>query len=515
MTKNEKPLGATDTFISIDGHPFERDSLVWHLNRDINLRLSGLKKELDDKIFISARNVLAYFACNYSAAHTNNMCSEYLRLVQFANGRPISADVLASYMIILRDKVWRLGPVRVFMRRWKDLGYDGLDLKALDFIERSSIKGNPKGEAVKSLNPSAGPFTDIELLGINEAITQGYETGELGISDLAMSLLLSGFGIRAVQLTSLRGRDIIESKNKEGDPIYAILIPRAKQTCKNFRSNFKKRRLNKDIWDVLERQKSYVAQKFKSLLNLACPEYLCDELPLFPNWKTIAQITDLKDLTALLSNDHLHRTSQSVNTSLRQAIKKLRINSERTGETLHLTSRRFRYTLGSRAAREGHGPLVIAELLDHSDLQNVMVYTENLPEFATHLNEVLFEQLAPYANAFAGTIIDSQIDAVRGHDPTSKIRAPSGQGAGNCGYYGPCGANVPIPCYTCIHFEAWVTGPHKSVCEHLMSERNRLAKLTGDETIAATLDRSILAVTQVINACEARLNHSQNEDEDL
>jgi len=514
MTNPEAAPNVADMMVSLDGNPFERGAMVWHLNRDIQVRLSGLWEKLEATTFSSACKVLEHFACNYSAAHTSNMCNEYLRLLRFAQGQPVSADVIARYHMMLGDKAWRLLPVRAFMTRWRDLGYDGLDLEALGFLEQLSIKGNPKGEAVKSLDPSIGPLSDIELLGINETMTQAYEAGKTDITDLAMGLLLSAFGIRSVQLTTLRGEDIVDSKNKRGDPIYAILIPRAKQFGEGFRSSFKKRSLTRDIWDVLEQQKSFVQEQFVNLLGWACPDKLRNKLPLFPNWAKVSEISNTVDLLEALHTDRLHLPSRGVNYSLKRIMQKFVIHSERTGEPLRLSSRRFRYTLGSRAAREGCGPLVIAELLDHSDLQNVAVYTENLPEFAAHLDETLTQQLAPYAKAFTGTVVNSQTEATRGNDPTSQIRDHSGQGTGNCGYHGPCGANVPIPCYTCTHFEAWVTGPHKAVHDHLLSERDRLIQLTSDTTIAAALDRSILAVAQVITVCEAQLRGTLTADED-
>lgn len=64
---------------------------------------------------------------------------------------------------------------------------------------------------------------------------------------------------------------------------------------------------------------------------------------------------------------------------MKATLEKLAVTSERTGERIHITSRRFRRTVGTRAAEEGHGELVIAELLDHSDTQSVGVYVQATP----------------------------------------------------------------------------------------------------------------------------------------
>ncbi|MDW3171363.1 hypothetical protein R8N48_30920, partial [Vibrio sp. Y184] len=70
-----------------------------------------------------------------------------------------------------------------------------------------------------------------------------------------------------------------------------------------------------------------------------------------------------------------------------------------------------RYTLGSRAAREGAGILTIANLLDHSDTQNVKVYVANAPEHAVHISKIMNQPLARYASAFAGKLVEDEAEA--------------------------------------------------------------------------------------------------------
>jgi len=124
-------------------------------------------------------------------------------------------------------------------------------------------------------------------------------------------------------------------------------------------------------------------------------------------------------------------------------------------------------------------------------------------------NQAVGHYLAPYAQAFAGVLVDSEADAKRGNDLNSRIKV-DGKGLGSCGSYGFCGANVPIPCYTCMHFQPWLDGPHEIAYEELISERERLLELTGDKQIAAVNDRSILAVADVIQRCAIRREELAN-----
>ena len=228
------------------------------------------------------------------------------------------------------------------------------------------------------------------------------------------------------------------------------------------------------------------------------------QIPLFPDYSVLRQVISPEEYRELLLTDKLHISSAAVTDTIQLVADAANIMSERTGDKLYITARRLRYTTGTRAAREGFGELVIAELLDHSDTQNAGVYVKNIPEHVERLDSAVGFQLAHYAQAFTGVLVDSEKEAKRGDDPTSRIRTEVGKGVGTCGEHGFCGANVPIPCYTCMHFQPWLDGPHKEVYQDLLEERERVKSITGDIQIAAILDRSIVAVADVILRCEKR-----------
>jgi hypothetical protein len=155
---------------------------------------------------------------------------------------------------------------------------------------------------------------------------------------------------------------------------------------------------------------------------------------------------------------------------------------------------------------EGHGELVIAELLDHTDIQNVGVYVQATPEIVERIDRAMAMHLAPLAQAFAGVIIADESEATRKGDPTSRICDPridsSMKPMGNCGKYAFCGSLAPISCYTCRSFQPWLDGPHEAVLNHLILERERLL-VGSDIRIASINDRTILAVAEVVHRCEA------------
>lgn len=172
---------------------------------------------------------------------------------------------------------------------------------------------------------------------------------------------------------------------------------------------------------------------------------------LFPDMGEFSEIISPHQLRNSLNTDLLHIKSEIVSSTCKLIANEEGIHPERTGELLNISPVRFRYTTGTRAAREGFGEMVIAELLDHSDTQNSGVYIKNIPEHVEKLDKAVGSYLAPYAQAFAGVLVDSESYAKRGNDLNSRIKV-DGHGLGTCGSYGFCGANVPIPCYTCMHF---------------------------------------------------------------
>ena len=189
---------------------------------------------------------------------------------------------------------------------------------------------------------------------------------------------------------------------------------------------------------------------------------------------------------------------------LKYVLKSVNVISERTGEPLKVNGQRFRYTLGSRMALEGHSALVIAETLDHTDIQNVLVYVENSPQIIKQIDAATEAAIKPLADIFLGKIVKDESEAILGKDASSRICDPRFDSTlkpmGSCSQVNGCGVMAPLNCYLCEDFQAWLDGPHKAVLAYLREERKRLEK--DDLRIAANCDSLILAVHDVVNRCE-------------
>lgn len=208
---------------------------------------------------------------------------------------------------------------------------------------------------------------------------------------------------------------------------------------------------------------------------------------------------------------HGHWHSSELSREFQAALSSVAPVSPRTHETMHLPVGRFRDTLGTRAAQEGFGELIIAEILGHSDTQNVGSYVAAIPEIASRLDEQLARDLVPISNAFMGVILIQREDATRAGDTSSYIidYRSSKKGVGNCGTKFDCTFDAPVSCYTCRNFEAWLDAPHDQILQRLLKKRQDLLETSGPR-VAAINDLTIVAIQQVLDECSRIKNSIAN-----
>jgi hypothetical protein len=131
-------------------------------------------------------------------------------------------------------------------------------------------------------------------------------------------------------------------------------------------------------------------------------------------------------------------------------------------------------------AEEGASVFHIAEVLDHSDTQNVRVYIETVSSIADPVAKATDEVLAPLVRRFQGTIIDSAGSPAFAGLPNQVIPpiAPhlgianlSVGGIGLCGRDvqkdGLCRLLPPLSCYLCPSFAALRDGPHREMLDSI------------------------------------------------
>lgn len=502
-------ISRSQLLVAKTGHTFDPDSDTWKLSKDISVAMSVLLDEAGDNLKESIKKVMAYYAQNYSAGQVKSFSVALLHYFRNGSSVEISDVALLNYRGTSQNSLTNISRLRPFFRRWYKLGCKGVSREVVDMLDSWRIPGGARGEAVKRLDPREGPLSDLELEAFNEGAVAAFERDEIDVEKLAVSLLTSSTGRRPVQISHLKHCDLWSATPVGGaDDRYFINIPRAKQRLP-FRAEFKTFEITHELWCILTAQKESVRRWYVSNGGEQLDDIM-SLLPLFPGRRMLISSLGNPSFKGYLNTDKFHMRSNYVTRMMREVSEAAGVQSHRTDEELHVFARRFRYTIGTRAAREGLNKYVIAELLDHSDVQNVDTYTLNVPEHVKKIDEAVAYQLFPIAQAFAGVLIDDEGDALRGHDPNSRVR--NGKiSCGTCGHFGFCGALAPISCYTCIHFQAWVEAPHEELLSDLILERDQVIAATGDLTIAAIKDRTIFAVAEVVKRCAVRRGEMEKE----
>lgn len=490
--RSEKELGALPAEArSFEGASFDPRSDHWRFRSGVHLvsidfrEVTGCSANLAS----SLRCVILWYVENRSSDLARSI---FDRLLHFLRSQregvvlsQITAADLTSYRAGLEpSQRWYLTTLSGAFRRWHQFGYPGVADDAYELLRRLRLKGNRKGEAVRSACPIKGPLSDIEFTGLVAAIARNYREGLLSREHHLLALLCICFGLRPVQLAALKVTDLISDGS--GCPTH-LCVPRAKQPGQLIRSEFKSRPLLPALAAELMEHALDVQGRFSE----RCPA----GPPLFPS----AEAYDIWG-----PGFEWHPTPLEIGARIRSSLTGLEVHSERTGLPMRVSAIRLRRTFGTRVAIEGGGLMVVAEALDHSDLQSAEVYIEARPDILDRITEASASILAPLARAFAGEVSTEDLvqagTRARGHisDPSLGSQRPLGQ----CRSTANCRLAAPTGCYTCPSFRAWVDGPHREVLQHLLQERERLASIASGR-VAAVNDRTILAVAEVVQLCEA------------
>lgn len=479
------------------GYYFSLNDEAWRLSRNVTVNVKMVKDVIDRELMEGYLKVLKYLACELSPASVKLINNNFRRFIVIVEPKRVDEFSLVRFRGSDGKNNNIMSSVRILIKKWYELGYSGIDEDAYDFLCKLIIPDNKKGEVVRRRDQVKGPFTDIELQSFLEACYRAYDKGNIDITQLAMALLISATGRRPLQISQMKVSDIRRLKVNENSYSYVISIPRIKQGL-GFREAFKNFQVTKELYDLLRKQCDLSIEKTRSTLKRELTDKELVNTPLFISMQNLESFKINNELREIFVSDKAHEYSVKINKTLTFIAKTENIISERTYERLNVNPRRFRYTVGTRAAREGASELVIAELLDHSTTQYTGVYVEFNADHVARIDEAVGNQMQKYAGFFQGKI---QVDnSIKKNELA--IRDLSGEVTGACGGCKSCQANVPVPCYTCHHFRPFIDAPHIELRDHLLKKRERIMTDTNDETMSKTLDRTIMAVEEVVKKCE-------------
>lgn len=345
-----------------------------------------------------------------------------------------------------------------------------------------SIPGNEKGQAVARRDKDSGPLDDVQF----NILWQSVLKPQPATNGQAATMICLDLGPNAKSLALLEERDLkVYADPKSGKKRYALAVPRIKKQ-KNYRET-KLRPISPATGVVIE---ALIAEN-QSTWGPADPKR-----PIFCRTRPVRSDADG------MQRFPLHCTSQLVSAAVIGYAKTRDLRVPGSGDTdFHVTPRRLRYTYATRLAIEGASAVMIAELLDHTDLQNVMVYIEAAGHMVNILSTALGPALTPTVDRFMGRMVDKPEEAVP-NDPAKHIPAKVSGGMighiGTCGCGSLCRSAPPFGCYRCAHFQPWSVADHEGLRDNLMRIRDLVR--AGDRTgaVSGVFDETLQAVESVI-----------------
>ncbi len=444
---------------------------------------------------LAVRKTLTWYLEYRSEAHASNLNNRLHHFLGEMSQEMVGkVDVVTERMVVNyranldSTNEWYLGCLRSFFLRLTALGYPGVDRSAVRLLEEITIKGNKKGWAVLTMDEDEGPFTDKEFRMIRGAVRKAFSEQRLTLRQTSLSNLYMSLGLRSSQVADLKVKDLEVKKGMDGNMEYLLHVPRVKQRYVKRREQTKERELDVSVGEVLAAWCRQVTEDFGGKVRD------CRELPIFPS---------IRKKVELPEEFFLHTDSNNLRSEIVRIFKKLAIVSPVTGKVMKVIPMRFRYTLGTRAVRYGAGAEVVAELLDHLDMQNVTVYTQLSEELIEALSEQLSDDLEPLAQAFRGEIVlfgqgdlsdPSRLISYPGVDPAKGY-------AGKCRCGGECDNVPPVFCYPCENFTAFKGAPHEEALEHMLAEQAKERDL-GNEEVARQIQEAIDACRVVVRKCQ-------------
>jgi len=372
-----------------------------------------------------------------------------------------------------------------------DLGFPGIDDEDAFEVERWRIPGGVKGEAVTRRDKDCGPLTDLQFAALIYAVRREQPV----TAQLAAVMLCMDLGSNPRNLVLLEERDINAFDDpKSGERVCLLAVPRIKKRYDERAT--KLRKISPQTGKVLEALVAGNKARFGGVADPKRP-ILCRDTP---------RRTEYDD--PAMKRFEYHWTTAELTNAVRSFCEQNNLRTPGAGDQrFRVFPRRLRYTLGTRLAIQGAPPKVVAEALDHSDLQHVMVYIEAAGKFAERLSTAIGPLIRPTIERFMGRIVDGPADALPANDLSKAIPAVlSGKLMGNigtCGSSSMCALAPPLTCYLCDYFQPWRIADHEGLLANVKDLRELMSKGLATPFSVEMVDRVIAAIESVIQLKKA------------
>lgn len=487
------------------GYEFRLNDDVWVLdqNRTINWKL--VNNTINPLVYEGFKLSIARLAEEVSSHHTFNCFmyfKQYLISLDIYQGGVITSElILALKTNLTKDNEYKLGTIRALLRCWIQWGFNGLEKNLENTLDRLVLSGNVKGKAVLHHCPFTGPYSLTEQQSLLVWAGNAFQKATLTLEEYGWFYSIYATARRPSQIRALRLCDLLIQSN-DNEVIYEINIPRAKQRNGHFREEFRSLKITEDIYLVLKNLTKIVCKKAKEYLTeLKEPELA--QLPIFINFSRFYECKNIHEFKIILNQtpDYFHISSAEANYMSQVISRKCEAVSERTGDYIHFTPVRCRRTRATNLSRHGITGVQMAYLLDHSDTQQLKVYTAHTGELALRIFDKMNDAMALLAMQFEGRIIKSESEALRASDINSRVFKSSGNQLGNCGGSPLCQAGMKV-CLLCNQFQPLAYAPWDELFLEFVEELEQRKREGASELVLKSYDLQLAHIKAIMEACD-------------
>lgn len=513
-----------DLIITREGHYVNSSTDIWHLPYVLRENSSIDFGKIVEKNIRWATKRYVQNSLEFTSTHSGYSVFQdvWRELFRFQNEYEIycglNTDDVKNRLISLFEKTLsearknhRLSamyrPIQWYV--WCAENYPEIGFCPAYALELDSIKvpGNPKGEAVRMEDVDQGPLNrSLELPLLIKAMRNDRSRKFEHLQEKAAIALSLALGRNPANLTYLKEKDLINLTPETDNPTWVINMPRIKKRQLNPRDDMIQEYLDPEfanyLLELIEANK-----EIETSIEINNKSFSIDR-PMFVNrlGNSVAKHSKLFDA-------YFNMTSEAISNMLRQFVRRHEIISPLTGETLKISTRRLRYTLGTALAAEGISKKELARILDHTDTQHVLVYFELAGSIVEHLDKAAAKGFAKYLSLFRGRIVNSDSQAINGDRDDKHLSFiyelnPTEQtDIGVCGTKNICHLDPPYSCYLCEKFQPYRHADHDHVLECLLQERDVRMKKYENSRLGIQLDDVIIAVAQVAEECKIEEEH--------
>ena len=497
-----------DTRVSKAGYGFNFLDSLWSLDNSLILNWDNVNQNIHPEVLKGFRLTIARLAEEVSASYTSNVWNyfrKYLLETEFYNGGLITSELILNIKANLsKEDEYKLGTIRALLRNWLSWNFSGLEQGIEETLDKIVLKGNDKGKAVAHHCPHTGPYTLTEQQSLLVWAGNAFTCQLISLEEFAWFYTIYSTARRSSQIRALRVADLKVKSDSKGLK-YELDIPRAKQRGGKFREESRSICISEDMYLVLKNLIEHNKKRVGKYVPDLTTEY-SNELPIFLNENRFKEINSLNQFKDKLKTtpDYFHATKNIVDELSRSLSRKCDAISERTSDYIHFTPVRCRRTRATNLVRHGITGVQMAYLMDHSDTQQLKVYTAHTHELALRIFEHMNDPMTFLATKFEGRLIEDEREARRGQDIASRIYKGDNKQIGNCGGSPSCQAGMKA-CLLCDQFQPLLYAPWDELFLDLLEEVEQRHKEGASELVIKSYDLQLSRVKAILDACDKRI----------